>query len=119
MPYPTETELRRGEVATWGKPPTDAEPPPIIASNLKRIGKNTLIGTVDLTVPRWRITFRSCLWHRRGDKEWIAFGAREWTDRSGSRQFADLIQFTDRNVHDRFQTAALDAVHAIAGGSGQ
>lgn len=85
----------------------------LVASNLRRIGKNTLVGTVDLEVPAWRIRFKGCLWHRKGGKEWIAFPSREWL-RDGQRHFADLVQFTDRTVHDRFQEAALAAVHAIA-----
>jgi hypothetical protein len=88
----------------------------VVASNFRPIGKNTLIGSCDLTIPAWKARWKGCLWHRRGDKEWIAFGAREWTDRNGTKQYADLFEFTDRVVHDRFQRAALDAVHAIACG---
>lgn len=88
--------------------------PGIVASNFRWVRKNTLQASVDLTVPAWRIKFRGCLWHQKGDRQWIAFGAREYFDQAGARQFADLIQFTDRDVHDRFQAAALTAVHAIA-----
>ncbi|HEY1432716.1 MAG TPA: hypothetical protein VGF39_13990 [Stellaceae bacterium] len=111
---PSERDLRAGEHATWGKPPTEGDPPSVVASNWKRIDKNTLIRTVDLTVPHWRIVFRGCTWHRKGDKEWVNFGAREWTDQAGAKQYAVLIQFTDDETHERFQIAAIAAVRAIA-----
>lgn len=84
----------------------------IVASNLRRIGKNTLIGSVDLEIPAWRLRFKGCLWHRKGDKEWIAFPAKEWL-KDGERRFNDIIEFSDRSIHDRFQAAALAAVHGL------
>ena len=53
--------------------------PAIVAANFKRLDKNTLIGSADLTVVRWKLTFRGCLWFRKGSKEWINFPGREWT----------------------------------------
>lgn len=88
--------------------------PAIIASNFRWIRKNTLLATVDLEIPAWRLEFRGCLWHQKGESEWLAFPGREWIDSSGARQFSDIIRFSDRAVRDRFQTAALAAVHAIA-----
>jgi hypothetical protein len=87
--------------------------PGVIASNLKRIGKNTLVGTVDIEAPAWRIRFKGCLWHQKGDKQWLAFPGREWV-KDGQRQFADLVEITDPSVRDRFQRAALDAVNQLA-----
>jgi hypothetical protein len=87
--------------------------PGVVASNFRRIAKNTLVGTVDIEVPAWRLKFKGCLWHQKGDKEWLAFPSREWTQ-EGTRHFADLIEITDRSIRDRFQRAALAAVHAIA-----
>ena len=86
----------------------------IVATNLRWLHKNTLLASVDLEVPAWRLKFNGSLWHRKGNKEWIAFASREWLDKNGTRQFDDLVQFTDRVVHERFQQAALAAVHRIA-----
>jgi hypothetical protein len=88
--------------------------PPIIARNLRRIGRNTLVASVDLAVPRWRVTFHGCTWHRQGNKEWINFAGREWIDDRGEKRFAVLVTIDDDRVKDRFQTAALAAVHALA-----
>ena len=91
--------------------------PGVRASNLRRIEKNTLRATVDIEVPAWRLKFKGCCWHRKGDKEWIAFGAREWVNKAGDRQFADRVEITDRDVRDCFQSAALRAVHELAEGA--
>jgi hypothetical protein len=70
------------------------------ASNLRRLDKNTLRGTVDIEVPSWRLKFKGCLWHQKGEAEWLAFPAREWVNKAGDRQFADLVEITDRAVHE-------------------
>lgn len=104
MMRPSEDARRAGAAAGFG-----GTMPALIASNFRRIDKNTLIA------PRWKIRFRGCLWHRKGNKEWVAFAAREWTDRDGNKQYAVLNEFTDHATHDRFQQAALAAIHAVAG----
>jgi len=90
--------------------------PGIIASNLRWVRKNTLQASIDLEVPAWCLKFKRCLWHRKGDKEWIAFSSAEWTDGSGAKHYADIVEITRRDVRDRFQAAALVAIHAIVNG---
>jgi hypothetical protein len=92
--------------------------PGIIASNFRWIQKNTLQASVDLEIPAWFIKYKRCLWHRKGDKEWVAFSSAEWTDRSGAKRYVDIIEITDNKVRDRFQAAALAIIHAIANRSG-
>jgi len=60
-------------------------PPPIIASNYRSIGKNTSVGRADLTVTKWRFTFKGCLWHREGEREWVNFPSMTAT-LAGSRR---------------------------------
>jgi hypothetical protein len=91
----------------------------IIASNLKLIGKNTLKATADIEVPQWRLKIRGCMWHLKNGAEWIAFPSREWVDQNNKRQFAVLLEFTDKEVERRFKGAALDAVHELAARRGQ
>jgi len=63
--------------AVSGEAPTTPQPS-VIASNLRPVSRNTLVGVVGLTVVKWRFTFRGCLHHGKGDREWISFPAREW-----------------------------------------
>jgi hypothetical protein len=110
----SESEREAGQAAGFG-----GTLPAIVAANFKRLDKNTLIGSADITVVRWKLTFRGCLWFRKGSKEWVNFPGREWLDRDGSKQFADLIKFTDRETFERFQVAALAAIHKVAGEAGR
>ena len=97
-------------------PPQHGEPP-IRATNLRPIGKGPVKATVDIEVPPWRLAFRGCLWFQKDGKEWINLPSRAWTDRAGNRKFSNLIEFTDRSTSERFQQAALAAVHELAGGA--
>jgi hypothetical protein len=97
--------------AVWGdKPPAT---PGITASNLKPISKGTLKGTVDIGVPKWRIVIRGCCWHEKNGKQWVSFPAREWIGPDGRKNFANIIEFSDRDIRDRFQAAALAAVQQL------
>jgi hypothetical protein len=91
-----------------------AAPAPIVASNLRLINKNTLVGSVDLTVSKWRFKFRGCLWHRKDDREWVNFPAREWVDEDGNRKFSHLGEFVNHGDARRFQAASLAAIRELA-----
>ena len=94
-----------------------SDTPSITASNLQYRHKGTLVAAVDIAIPKWGgLTFKGCLWHRKNDSEWVSFPSREWVDRNGQRQFADLIQFGDKATGARFKAAALTAVRELAGG---
>jgi hypothetical protein len=90
-------------------------PVPIVATNFRRIGKNTLVGSADLHVSKWRFTFYGALWHRKGDQEWISLPAREWTGQDGKRVFAALGKFSSQGDARHFSEAAVEAIKLIAG----
>jgi protein gp37 len=100
-------------------PPTDgaaaAYAPPIIASNWRPIRRNTLIGSADLHVRKWRFTFYGALWHRKGEREWISLPAREWTGADGKRVFSALSKFSSHGDARRFSETAIEAIKRIAG----
>lgn len=87
----------------------------IVASNFRSIGKGTLVGSVDIEVVGWHLSFKECLWFRKENEEWISFPAREFTDRNGAKKHVEIIVFTNETVRARFQKSALDAVHAVVG----
>jgi hypothetical protein len=95
-----------------------APSPAIIASNLKWVRKNTLQATADIEVPKWRLKIRGVMWHVKNGKDWFSFPSREWADRDGQRQFAALLEFTDKDVERRFKDAALAAIRAVAARGG-
>jgi hypothetical protein len=66
---------------------TNRPPHPCVPPIWKIFGKSTLKATVDLTVPKWCLVIHGALWCEKGGRESIAFPAREWTDRNGTRKF--------------------------------
>jgi hypothetical protein len=78
--------------------------------------KGSLVGFFSASLPSGMV-IHSLMLHAKGTARWIAFSAREWTDEAAQRQYSRLIEFTDRQVADRFcdqVLAALDA-HLVAG----
>ena len=88
--------------------------PPIIASNLRWIRKSTRQATADVEIPKWRLKIRGGMWHAKAGKDWFSFPSREWVDRDGARQFAVLLEFTDKDVGRWFKEAALAVVRELA-----
>jgi hypothetical protein len=107
--YTSQSDLRRGEAATWGPLPS------IVASNFKRIDKNTLIASADLYVTKWRLTIYGVLWFRKGEKEWVGFPSKEWTDATGAKKYFPFAKFESRDDQDRFNEMAIAAIRQIAG----
>ena len=84
----------------FGGKPAPA-PAAIIARNWKAINKSTIVGSADVIVVRWHLLLKGCRWHRKGDKEWLGLPAREWPDKDGNRQFADVIGFVNHGTARR------------------
>jgi hypothetical protein len=91
---------------------------PIVARNWKRVDRATIVGIVDIVVVKWQLEVKGCRWHRKGDKEWLGLPAREWTDKDGNKQFADVIGFVNHGTARRFREAALAAIKAAARSNG-
>jgi DNA-binding cell septation regulator SpoVG len=78
-------------------------------SNAKQINKNTLIGRCDLTMPSGLIVRGAMLLEKNG-KRWVNFPSKEWTDGEGKKNYSPLLEFTSREVADKFQAAVLPLV---------
>jgi hypothetical protein len=91
---------------------------PIIASNFRWIRKGTLQATADLEIRKWRLKIHGGKWHAKDGRDWFTFPSREWVDRDGARQFAVLLEFTDKDVKRRFKEKALAAIRELGAGGG-
>jgi hypothetical protein len=78
--------------------------------------KNTLLGFADLQLVKTGIIIRGCTWHRKNDKEWIAFPAQRYEDESGKTQWSPMVEFADgaTEAREQFRRSAIAAVHAVA-----
>jgi hypothetical protein len=103
--------------AGFGAKPSPASAA-IVARNWKAINKSTIVGSADVIVVRWHLLLKGCQWHKKGEKEWLGLRAREWSDKDGNRQFADVIGFVNHCTARRFREAALAAIKAAARSDG-
>jgi hypothetical protein len=93
---------------------------PIVASDLKRIDKGSVLGTVSLHIPSWKLKFRSVLWGRTEDgREWVRLASREWTDGNGNKHYEKTVAWDDAAMDRRFQEAALAAIRRLVAELGQ
>ena len=82
---------------------------PFKVSNAKRLDKGKLIGVFDVEMGAIRI-IGAKLFRKDDGSRWIGFPSKEWTDRNGAKQYADIIEWTSRESSERVQTALLPIV---------
>jgi hypothetical protein len=80
-------------------------------TNAKRINKNTLIGVFDLEMPSGFIVRGAMLFEKAG-KRWVGFPSKEWVKSDGSKSYSPLLEFSSREISDRFQQQVLPIAEA-------
>ncbi len=75
-------------------------------TNFRRVAKNTLRAIFDLHLPSGLI-IRGAMLHENSGRRWIGLPARPYEGADGAQCWAAFIDFTDRDVRNRFMTAAL------------
>jgi hypothetical protein len=71
--------------------------------------KGTLRAFFSLTLPSG-LVIRRVMLHEQGAARWVQTPSREWLDTQGKKGYAPLIEFTSRDVSDRFKEQVLHAV---------
>src|SRR5262249_39001442 len=93
----------------------------IRASDFKPMERNTLRGFVTLHLPSG-LVLRDCTYHRQGESEWIGLPGKPQLDAEGRHRrdhdtnkalYSPVVEIPDRRARERFQAAALGAVHAL------
>jgi hypothetical protein len=96
----------------------------IIASNFRRLERNTLKGFVTLALEPSGLIIHDCTVHEKGGKAWIGLpakpqinrgGAARTDARSGKQLYTPVLEFKDRTARERFQQVALGAVRTLIG----
>jgi hypothetical protein len=92
--------------------------------SLRHINKGALIAFCDLqceawslllhdrkwSCEAWSLLLHDCKWFSKNGNEWISLPSTSYTNRDGKTVYKDLIEFTDKEVSERFNRAALQAV---------
>jgi hypothetical protein len=95
----------------------------IIASNWRPLERNTLRGFLTLSLEPSGIAVHECSYHQTATgSEWIGLPARPQLGKdgqarkdptSGKALYRPIVEIKDKAARDRFQAAALDAVHRL------
>jgi hypothetical protein len=93
-----------------------------IASNCKRIGKNTLVCTCDLETGSGLI-FRGLMLHEKegtdgAKKRWVQIPSREYKKEDGTRSFFPVVEFSSPDRWRAFNAAALAAIDTLLAAQG-
>ena len=81
----------------------------ITIAGWKPLSKNTLRGFFSATLSSGMVIHNLAL-HEKGEARWIGLPSREWSNDAGEKQYAKLIEFTDRQTANRFRDQVLEAL---------
>ena len=75
-------------------------------SNFKMIGKGSLIGTFDLTIPEWgALKICECAVFVKDGKKWITLPSRVY-EKDGQKKYFGLVKFNE-TVFRKLEASAL------------
>jgi hypothetical protein len=81
----------------------------IIIADWKPHHKHTLIGFASVRLPSGMVIHKVTV-HEKGEARWVGLPSREWTNDQGVKQYAKLIEFTDRRIANKFRDQVLEAL---------
>src|ERR1051325_4979374 len=99
----------------------------ILASDWHPLERHTLRGFVTLALDPSGLVLRDCTYHRHQDgREWIGLPGKPQLDTNGQQRrdpatgkalYVPVVEIPDKDARERFQRAALEAVHRLIGGA--
>jgi hypothetical protein len=96
----------------------------ITASDFKPMDRNTLRGFVTLRLDPSGLQLNDCSFHHKNGKEWIGLPGKAQIDHDGQLKknpasgkilYLPTVEIPNKAASDRFQKAALHAVHKLLG----
>jgi hypothetical protein len=99
----------------------------IHASRWRPMERGSLRGFVALSLQPSGLILHDCTLHRTADgREWIGLPSKPQVDREGQHRkdpstgkplYSPVVEIQDKEARERFQAAALTAVHLLLGGT--
>jgi hypothetical protein len=81
-------------------------------TNAKLLNKHTLVGSFDLQMPSGLVVRGAMLFEKTG-KRWVNFPSKEWVKSDGTKSYSPLLEFSSREVNDRFQQQVLPLAERV------
>jgi hypothetical protein len=82
-------------------------------SDWKPLSKNTLRGVFTLHLASGMV-IHNCMLHEREGRQWIGLPAIPY-ESNGKKSWTRIIEFSSKEIHERFQVAAIKAVKPLLG----
>jgi DNA-binding cell septation regulator SpoVG len=86
----------------------------ITVTNYKAHQKGSLAAFFSVILPSGFIVHECKLFQKEG-RRWIGLPSRPFTGKDGTRAYAPILEFTNREACERFRETVLDAIDAISG----
>lgn len=106
--------LRRKAPRVVSHPTFDGAPATFKISNARRIDRNSLVGAFDLQMPSGLVV-RGAMLFASGGRRWVGFPSKEWIGEDGAKRYSPLLEFSSRDVADRFQRLVLPLAEQALG----
>jgi hypothetical protein len=95
----------------------------IVILEWRPVERGSLCGFAKVQVPAWRVTIAGVALHRRDGRAWAQLPSRPMLDgnrqlmldENGKPKYSRVLEFTDREIADRFSEAVVAAVDRFAG----
>jgi hypothetical protein len=78
-------------------------------AGFKPLSKNTLKGVFDVLLPSG-LQIHGCMLLESDGKRWIGLPGKPYTDASGQKTYARIIDFSSSTIRDKFRDAVLMAL---------
>jgi hypothetical protein len=83
-------------------------------TNPRPLDKNSLRGVFDIQMPSGLIVRGAMLFEKNG-KRWVGFPSKEWVKQDGTKSYSPILEFSSREVSDKFQKAVLPLAEQALG----
>jgi hypothetical protein len=84
----------------------------MIATNFRAVNRGALLGTFDLQLPSGMILKSCCLFSKADGSRFVS-GPSKKIGQGDAVKYEKLLDFTTRDVAEKFSRAALEAVDAL------
>ncbi|MGC1485353.1 MAG: hypothetical protein WA789_16290 [Candidatus Acidiferrum sp.] len=83
-------------------------------TNWKPFSKKSLRGFFTLTLPSGMV-LHQCSYFVKGDSRWIGLPSQKFTKKDGTVTYTPMVEFTSREVADKFRDQAVAALDLVMG----
>jgi hypothetical protein len=74
------------------------------------VAKGYLQGFITVKIPKIGMEIRDIALFEKGGGKWVNLPRREYDKKDGTKGWTELVRFTERTIHEKFQQEVLEAL---------